>query len=78
MQNVTEEQNAQLIKTISKEEVKDAVFSMHPGKSPGHDGLNPAFYQVYWSIVGNDVVKFCQELFQMEIYVQKLIVPWCV
>lgn len=64
VKNVTEEQNIQLIKSISSEEVKDAVFSMHPGKSPGYDGLNPAFYQVYWSIVGEDVVRFCREFFQ--------------
>lgn len=33
---------------------------MYPEKSPGYDGLNPGFYQAYWSIVGSDVVKFCQ------------------
>ena len=29
---------------------------MHPEKSPGDDGLNTSFYQIYWSIVGSDVV----------------------
>lgn len=43
--------------------MKRAVDSMHPEKSPGCDGLNPGFYQVYWSIVGQDVVKFCQTFF---------------
>ncbi|XP_017248940.1 uncharacterized protein LOC108219886 [Daucus carota subsp. sativus] len=33
---------------------------MHPEKSPGKDGLNPAFFQAYWCIVGTDVVRFCQ------------------
>ncbi|KAL8122746.1 hypothetical protein AgCh_010940 [Apium graveolens] len=46
---------------ITSEEVKVAVFSMHPEKSPGSDGLNPAFFQAFWSIVGKDVVHFCQK-----------------
>lgn len=36
---------------------------MHPDKSPGPDGLNPAFFQTYWSIVGADVVQFCKSFF---------------
>lgn len=39
------------------------MFSMHPEKSPSDDGLNPAFYQTYWSIVGEDIVKFCADFF---------------
>lgn len=60
MQCVTEEHNFQLIKPISNKEVKDAVFLMHPKKAPGYDGLNPAFYQAFWSIVEKYVVDFCQ------------------
>lgn len=36
---------------------------MHLEKSLGYDGLNPAFYQAYWSIVEHDVVIFCSEYF---------------
>lgn len=35
------------------------VFSMHPDKSPGPDGLNPAFFQSFWSIFWSDVFKVC-------------------
>lgn len=49
-----------LVSEITSEEVKKAVFSMHPEKSPGPDGLNPAFFQTFWNIVGHDVVKVCQ------------------
>lgn len=48
---------------VTYEEVQKAVFSMYPKKSPGYDGLNPGFYQSYWSIVGMDVVSFCHEFF---------------
>lgn len=36
------------------------MFSMHPDKSPGYDGLNPGFYQAYWSIVKDDVFTSCK------------------
>ena len=32
---------------------------MHPDKSPGPDGMNPAFFQNFWSIVGGDVSSAC-------------------
>lgn len=63
LNQVTDEQNATLMLPITYEEVKAAVFSMYPEKSPGYDGLNPGFYQAYWNIVGTDVVKFCEEFF---------------
>lgn len=58
---VTGRDNTELVTELTHEEVKQAVFSMYPDKSPGIDGLNPVFFQTYWSIVGRDVVKFCQD-----------------
>lgn len=39
------------------------VFSMHTEKSPspGYEGLNPAFYQAYWTTVEEDGMKFWQD-----------------
>lgn len=34
---------------------------MHPEKSPGLDGLNPRFFQAFWDILGNNVVRICDE-----------------
>lgn len=42
---VSEEENKNLMKDISLEELKFVVFSMHPNKAPGLDGYNPEFYQ---------------------------------
>ncbi|CAH9118021.1 unnamed protein product [Cuscuta europaea] len=36
---------------------------MFPDKSTGPDGMNPCFFQHFWSIVGPDVVCFCSGLF---------------
>lgn len=61
---VSSRDNETLLAEITLEEVKEAAFSMHPDKVPGPDGLNPGFYQTFWSIVGNDVVVFCQKFMQ--------------
>lgn len=40
---ITEQDNMGLISNVTKEEVKTAVYSMHPEKSPGLDDFNPNF-----------------------------------
>jgi len=42
---VTDEMNSTLTTAYSQEEVKKALFMMHPDKSPGPDGFTAAFYQ---------------------------------
>lgn len=61
VRSVTDEQNENLLMHVSCEEVKKAVFSMYPEKAPGVDGLNPGFFQAYWSTVADDVTKFCHD-----------------
>ncbi|KAH9768702.1 reverse transcriptase domain-containing protein [Citrus sinensis] len=51
--------NQLLLEPFTTIDVKDALFSMHPDKSPGPDGMNPAFYQKYWHIVEHDVMDAC-------------------
>lgn len=63
-QSITSEQNNELLKPITPEEVKHVVFQMHPDKAPGPDGMTPAFFQKHWSIVGADVVKMVSNFFQ--------------
>lgn len=61
IQKISETENEELIAPITAEEVKTAVFSMHPDKFPGPDGFNPAFFQSFWNVVGMDVIRFCQD-----------------
>jgi hypothetical protein len=52
---ITQEDNENLVKPITREELKEALFEMHPDKAPGPDGFNPAFYQHFWDHCGEDV-----------------------
>jgi hypothetical protein len=52
---VTDEDNARLTSPILKEEIHNALMQMHPDKSPGPDDLNPAFYQHFWHLCGDDI-----------------------
>ncbi|GKA95385.1 putative RNA-directed DNA polymerase, eukaryota, reverse transcriptase zinc-binding domain protein [Tanacetum coccineum] len=52
-----------MIKTVTNQEVKDAIFSMGNDKSPGPDGYTTAFFKEAWDVVANDVTKAVQEFF---------------
>lgn len=61
---VTEEMNSDLIAPYFGEEIRTALFQMHPNKSPGPDGFSPLFYQRYWEEIGPDIVLAVQNFLQ--------------
>lgn len=56
---VSSDQNSALDMPFTEDEIKRALFSMHHDKSPGPDGMNPAFFQSFWHTVGGDVARSC-------------------
>lgn len=44
MPSITDVHNQLLLEPFTASDVTEALFSMHPDKSPGPDGMNPAFY----------------------------------
>ena len=54
---IKREENTALLLPFSKDEFKEAITQMHPDKSPGPDGFNPAFYQRFLDLIGDDVYR---------------------
>lgn len=56
---ISDVQNKRLEKEFTFEEFSTALKQMHPDKSAGPDGLNPAFYQHFWGLFGKEVYQCC-------------------
>ena len=57
---VTYQMNQALDAAPSGEEVRQALFQMHPNKAPGPDGMHALFFQKFWHVIGQDVITFVQ------------------
>lgn len=53
-----------MIREVTRQEVKSALFSMGSEKSPGPDGYTVAFFKEAWDIVADDFVAAIGEFFQ--------------
>lgn len=71
-QTVSEHQNRLLLETITEAEVKAAVFSMHPDKAPGPDGMTPAFFQKNCNVVGKEVVVMIKKFFETGVLLENI------
>lgn len=60
---ITDEINDLLTILPSIQEVKAVVFSLNKESAPGPDGFGEFFFQTYWSIVHQDVMKAVLEFF---------------
>lgn len=60
---VSSQVNESLIASVTKEEVKQSVFSIKPSSALGPDGMNALFFQKYWCIVGDQVTLEVQLFF---------------
>lgn len=61
---VSQNQNEELLKEVTMEEVKRAVFETNPQKCPGPDGMSAYFYQHFWETVGGDLTEKVQSFFR--------------
>ncbi|XP_056859988.1 uncharacterized protein LOC130508476 [Raphanus sativus] len=61
---LTATQNETLMKPISREEVRRAVFEINPHKCPGPDGMNGFFFQQFWETCQEEVMEMVQRFFQ--------------
>ncbi|XP_050222727.1 uncharacterized protein LOC126672819 [Mercurialis annua] len=61
---VTEEENVELVKCPSNEDIKAIVFDMDGSSAPGPDGFSGAFYKNCWDIVGKDLCNLVIHFFK--------------
>jgi hypothetical protein len=52
---VTQDMNEKLCSPVTDSEIENALFMMHPNKSPGPDGFTAGFYIRHWDILKVDV-----------------------
>lgn len=57
---IIDAQNNALTGELKFEEFTLAVKQMHPDKATGPGGLNLAFFQAFWKIMGNEMFQYCK------------------
>ena len=55
--SITEEENKEVEKLISENEIIEAIWTLHLDKSPGPDGFTINFYRAAWDIIKDDLKK---------------------
>jgi hypothetical protein len=58
---VTQEENNSLDAPFTEEEIKKAIFNSYSDGAPGPDGLPFLFFQKFWDILKEDLVKLFEE-----------------
>lgn len=61
---ITFEENIQLYRIPTKEEIKSYVDEIEALKAPGPDGMSAIFYQFYWDTLHMDLVEMVQQFFK--------------
>ena len=69
---VSSSQSSELIRGVSREEVKAVLFSMDSRKAPGPDGFNAHFYKKAWSIVGEEFTDAVLHFFNTDRLLKEL------
>ena len=69
---VTPAMNQTLLQPYSPDEIKQALFQMHPSKSPGPDGMSPFFFQKYWNIVRSDIIEAVFSILNLGHFLRKM------
>lgn len=60
---VTQQQNAELTREVSMEEVKQAVFALDGFSAVGVNGFTGFFYTTCWGIISCDLLQAVREFF---------------
>ncbi|KAK4384265.1 hypothetical protein Sango_3077900 [Sesamum angolense] len=60
---LTEEEAQAIIRLVTIDEVKSAIFNIEEDKAPGPDGFSSGFFKAAWPIIGEEVSKAIIDFF---------------
>nr|GEX58808.1 hypothetical protein [Tanacetum cinerariifolium] len=63
VKHVSDFSNANMIRQVTNDEIKRAMFDIGDGKAPGPDGYTSAFFKKGWDVVGNDLCRAVRDFF---------------
>ena len=69
---VTDDMRRTLMLPYTEEDVRVALFQMHPSKSSGLDSMSPYFFQKFWHIVGPDVMSVVLSVLHSILHLHKM------
>lgn len=53
-----------IIRKVKEYEIRKAIFTNNPLKSPRLDGMTAFFYQIYWNILSSDICEDVKKITQ--------------
>jgi hypothetical protein len=59
---VTDTESEMLVAEFSEKEIREAIFQMKHNKAPGPDGFPAEFYQVFWSLIKDDLMAMFRDI----------------
>ncbi|KAG7583540.1 Reverse transcriptase zinc-binding domain [Arabidopsis suecica] len=65
---VSAEMNENLIAKVTSTEIREAVFSIKASSAPGPDGMTACFFQQFWDIVGQQMIKEVKGFFELGVF----------
>ena len=57
---ITDEINSSLTKEIKEVEIRNAIWTLHPNKSPALDGFTISVFRTFWDVIKKDLTKIIQ------------------
>lgn len=58
---VAREDNYNLNRPVTEEELEEVIIEIHNGKAPGPDGFNVDFFKTCWRIVKHDILEVMED-----------------
>ncbi|MDV3200532.1 MAG: hypothetical protein Q8875_02740, partial [Pigeon pea little leaf phytoplasma] len=60
---ISQRTNRILTRPIDEKEIRQVAFSINPYSAPGEDGFTAKFYQFFWKIIKEDVIRAMTSFF---------------